>query len=493
MKMRLHRAALCTIGVGLLALLAATQTSGQALQIFNPNWNITLTDAGYSDWLYDNTPGYEGREYLCGEWAAAVSYKIGAGPGATTVNPTWLEPQFLFPDWQTNSNFTTVSPITATRIGPDGMPTAAASSIANPDLRIDLAFEMIDTVFGVKMGTSPASAAAGSSVDSNRYVLKQTYTVTNTSSQSIQDLNLFQFMHGLNAVQSLYDSRSYAGPFQEYRFDTTQIAIDTTYTATRGTTFRDYINFASKVAPVAFDNGRYGIEGVDNHATGKPSVGIHYSVESDSLANVDYFAPAPPFWVAGAQKYALGALASGGSVSFDVLLSIRTGTVVGNTGTCSGSANGGSSHPGGVDFSFENVIEPGSFFVEYSVVDHEELIERVTQGEFSMPDFGIPGPLQLFELEFDGEFDGDVTLVVGYDDTLLPPGFDPMLLDLYHFAGGAWSPLGGTVDPPNSTITVVTDRLSYFAVGIVPEPACAAVAVMLALPLLLARKRRIVF
>ena len=46
------------------------------LTMANPHWNITLTDAGYSDFLLDNTPGFEGREYLSGEWGAAVGYQL---------------------------------------------------------------------------------------------------------------------------------------------------------------------------------------------------------------------------------------------------------------------------------------------------------------------------------------------------------------------------------------------------------------------------------
>ena len=80
----------------------------QQLQLANPNWNITLTDFGYADLLFDNTPGFEGREYLSGEWGAAVAYEAGG----TTVGPQWLEPNFIYPDWMTNSAFHVVSSLT---------------------------------------------------------------------------------------------------------------------------------------------------------------------------------------------------------------------------------------------------------------------------------------------------------------------------------------------------------------------------------------------
>lgn len=150
----------------------------------NPNWNITLSPAGYADVLFDNTPGFEGREYLSGEWAAAVSYSGGKGGG--TVSPTWLEKEFLFPDWTTNSNFTYgATPFSNVVKDAQDNIIGATSTISNPDLRVDIRYEMVDTVTGMKIGTVAASSPTGGALDSNRYVLKQTYTVTNISGATI--------------------------------------------------------------------------------------------------------------------------------------------------------------------------------------------------------------------------------------------------------------------------------------------------------------------
>ena len=46
------------------------------------------------DFLLDNTPGFEGREYLSGEWGAAVGYRLASG---SLVTPQWLEPNFAYP------------------------------------------------------------------------------------------------------------------------------------------------------------------------------------------------------------------------------------------------------------------------------------------------------------------------------------------------------------------------------------------------------------
>ena len=52
------------------------------VQLLNDDWYIELTDFGYSDILIDTVPGFipddptsnQLREYLSGEWAAAVHY-----------------------------------------------------------------------------------------------------------------------------------------------------------------------------------------------------------------------------------------------------------------------------------------------------------------------------------------------------------------------------------------------------------------------------------
>jgi hypothetical protein len=66
----------------------------------NDNWSVLVTPTGYLDLIIDGRPGFDGREYLSGEWAPAVGYD-GHGP-------IWLERQHVFPDWVTNSDFTTV-------------------------------------------------------------------------------------------------------------------------------------------------------------------------------------------------------------------------------------------------------------------------------------------------------------------------------------------------------------------------------------------------
>ena len=89
------------IAVILAMLFTSLSAFGQGGgTLANPHWNITLTDFGYSDFLLDNTPGFEGREYLSGEWGAAMGYQVAGGPNVTAQ---WLESKGGQPrHWQTH-------------------------------------------------------------------------------------------------------------------------------------------------------------------------------------------------------------------------------------------------------------------------------------------------------------------------------------------------------------------------------------------------------
>lgn len=453
-------------------LLAPLPAFGQGgLTLANPHWNITLTDFGYSDFLLDNTPGFEGREYLSGEWGAAVAYQVSGG---ASVTPQWLQPMFLYPDWPTNSTFTLVSPLTQTALNADNLP-VAQSVIANADLQITQRFEMLDTVTGTPMGTTPASAAgAGSFNQSNRYVMKQTYTVKNIAGAAISNIQLFQLLHGLNSQRGLYDNRPYSGPLGNFNHDTTLAGVDA-FAAGAGAGLEDFISFHATTAPTALEIGYYGIEGngVDNHGTGKPTDGVHRSIEDNWLTTpfntrqgTDYFAP-PTRWVSGAQRWELGNLSPGQSVGFDVLLSILTGTKVPPGPGSAGSCDGGSGVPGGIDYEFESVETEGTCFSDFARPDQDELNVRIAQGEFSAFTFQSPSqPAQVWQVDFSGSYTGAVNLSFGYDPTLLPPGLDENGLAIYHFSGGAWVKLPGTVDPLTHSIGVDTTTLGPFALGV---------------------------
>ncbi len=449
------------------SLFSLLSASGQGLMLANPHWNITLTDYGYSDFMLDNTPGFEGREYLSGEWGAAVGYQVSGGP---SVAAEWLEPQFAYPGWTTNSTFTVVTPLTETGLNADNLP-IAFSVIANAHLEITQQFEMLDTVTGTPMGTKPASdGGAGTFSHSNRYVMKQTYTVKNIGGAAVSNVQLFQLVHGLNSQSGLFDNRAYTSPLGHFHFDTTLVGVD----AFGIDGLEDFITFHAASSPSAHEIGYYGIEGngVDDHSTGKPTDGVHRSIEDnwqtapyDTRQGRDVFAP-PTRWVAGAQRWDLGNLAPNQSASFDVLLSILTGTKVmagpGSTGSC----DGGSSVPGGIDYEFESVETEGTCFSDFSRADQDEVATRIAEGDFSGFSFQTPSqPAQLWKVDFSGTYTGAIKLNFGYDATLLPPGFGAEGLAIYHYTGGAWVKLPGVVNSATNIITVSTMDLGVFALG----------------------------
>lgn len=460
----------------LLVTMSEVQAQGLEtyLTVANPHWNITLTDFGYSDFLLDNTPGFQGREYLSGEWAAAVGYQVA---GAPLVTPQWIEPHFSYPDWTTPSTFSVVSPITPLGLNAAGLP-IAQSVIANPDLMITLDYEMLDTVVGTPMGSTPASSGGlGAVIHSDRYVLKQTYTIKNISGQTISNLQLFQFLHGMQSQRGVFDNREYSGPLSAYRYDTTLVGVDA-FAVGAGSSasgLEDYLGFHASVAPSAYEIGYYGIEGngIDWHVMGKPSEGVHLSIEDNwqsapyaARQGTDLFAPAQ-LWLAGAERWTLGTLAAGQSVSLDILLSLCTGTLVDLGAGSSGGCNGGSSAPGGMDYLFEDVTSSGACIVEYARADADEVGVRVSQGEFAPITFLTPGgPVQLWNVSFSGTFSGAVGLTFAYDPMLLPPGFDETTLRLHHCEGNVWTPLTGVVDTIHHSITVVAESLSAFALGV---------------------------
>ena len=460
--------------------VSPASSTGGTMTVANPNWNITLSDFGYSDFLLDNTPGFVGREYLSGEWGSAVAYQRNGQP----QTPTWLDPNFLYPDWQTNSNFHVVTGIHLAGSNLDGLP-IAESVVANNDLEITLRFEMVDTVVGTPMGVTPASSAsAGASINSNRYVMNQSFVVKNISGVTLSNLQLFQILHGFISQHGQYDNRSYAGKLSEYRYDATMAGVDINAAGTQSSSIglEDLIGFHAKVAPTAFEIGSYGTEGngIDDHVTGKPSDGVHLSIENNwqnapyaARKGRDSFAPASR-WIAGGQRWDLGTLAPGQSASFDIVLSLLTGTKVivtggGSNGTGGGgSCNGGSAHVGGVDFEFDDISQEGTFFGEYSDADDAEMAERAAEGEFVMPTVQTPSASrrQLWKLNYNGVHTGNIKLKFAYDPSLLPAGYDENQLVIYHFRNGTWEKLSCKVDAAKNIIEAVTPSLSPFVLGV---------------------------
>lgn len=320
-------------------LLSASAAEAEVTLIC-PDWSITLDDYGYSDYLIDERFDYAGREFLSGEWAAAVGYKVGSDPART---PIWLTPNFIFPNWTTNSDFSSVSSLLQGADNGDGLPTASGT-IANSDLSIHIDAEILDTVTGIAQGSVPASSGGTpGSITSNRYVLKQTYTITNISGETITGIEAFQFLHGLHSASAVYDDRDYGGTMGGYRYDTMVVGTSEWF---GGGGFdpwliEDVLTLHSDLAPTDWEVGYYGQESTDSHGDlDKPTVGVHLSVEAGDLDGSDEFLPPEP-WASGAQQYSLGSLNNGDSVSFEVILSLSSTTTVPEPATLALVALGG--------------------------------------------------------------------------------------------------------------------------------------------------------
>ncbi|MBP7149877.1 MAG: hypothetical protein KBD01_20310 [Acidobacteria bacterium] len=281
-----------------------------------PHWQIELTDFGYSDFALYALPPFPAdalHEMLSGEWAAAILYD-------GLPEAMWLEPNFIYPEWGTNSTFFAEQPISF-EVDNDGDGILdGLSVVSNSTVRIRLEFTFKDTLAGVAMGLR-----GGAHVLSDRYVLIQTYTVTNVTAQPLNNVRLFQFMHPhpanteVGTVEIVYDPDLHAdGSAQDHRYDVTGFAQNSGYTDNfpSGSVFRDHVNFSSSVTPADWGLGHY-----REHFTGKPPCGLHCSVESNTLANELAFGPDQ---VAGATMWDLGNLAPNASATVAVQLAVRS-------------------------------------------------------------------------------------------------------------------------------------------------------------------------
>ncbi|RME74292.1 MAG: hypothetical protein D6776_05495, partial [Planctomycetota bacterium] len=306
----------------------------------NPDWEIALTDAGYSDFLLygGDFPSPFLHELISGEHAAAIGY----GRNGVALAPKWLERDFLYPDWTTNSDFAVVEPIQFGAPGagtldpfdpladPDGDGLVEGFSvIANADVEILITYDFIDTVTGTPMGIGSGS------VSSNRYVLDQSYRVKNLSPvDSLTDVRFYQMLHGHPAntewpgVTAVHDTAVYGpAPLDAFHYDITETAentgaLDGTPT---GWKFRDYIGIAAASAPDAYGLGVY-----PGHGPGKPISDVLTAIEGDGgtpgdlTGNGTLFGPEE---VAGFLRWDVPSLAPGAAVTFDIVLSVQSQTL----------------------------------------------------------------------------------------------------------------------------------------------------------------------
>lgn len=307
-------------------VLAGPPIVSQGTLIANDDWAALPTPFGYMDLALDQRPGFDGREYLSGEWAAAISFN--GGP------PMWLTPQMVFPDWPTGSTFVQLVAVEIMNpkdpFNKDGFP-VFHSVIGNDHLRIENVFQMRDTETGILMGGAPTSQGGeGGYLVGNRYFFKHSYRITNISDEPMKSLHLHQMLHGLQSNAVWHDDRDYGGPWPSYRYDLTLRGMSYGFHRESGAIyeFTDYLTLHSKIAPEGIEAGYYGVKGEDSHSVGKPPVGVHLSIEAGSLGGGDSFEPEEGGFVAGATAYNLGSLGPGEMTELRLLFSVRTEEVL---------------------------------------------------------------------------------------------------------------------------------------------------------------------
>jgi hypothetical protein len=314
---------LCISGVFLTLACTAPNSGAQTnlITVANPDWLIILNDYGYSDLALDQRAGFVGREYLSGEWAAAVSYVRNS----VTLGPTWLTPQFIYPDWDSNSDFGVETPGAPTgTTNSNGFP-IYRSVITNASFRIGIKSEMIDTSNGIPQGLAPRSAPTGSNLMSDRYVFRQTFGITNRSGDTLTSVKFFKFVHSLEATSAVYDDRAYAGTLNGHRYDITQrgVSVSVQFPSLAPALHNDVVVQHANLTPDTWEVGYYGIDPIDDHSLGKPSEGVHLSVEADNLSGLDNFFPTEK-WVSGAVRQTIGTLAPNAFTNLEYLMSVRT-------------------------------------------------------------------------------------------------------------------------------------------------------------------------
>jgi hypothetical protein len=318
----------CVLG----AAFGSTGRANASATLLNPDWEITVTDFGYSDLLFYNAPPFPGQyihEMLSGEWAGAIGYD-GLGIADAAM---WLEPSFEYPTWVTNSGFSVTTPLTdLSDPDSDSLP-EWFSVISNGTVEIRIDFDMEDTVTGTPMGKRD-----GQFVVSNRYVMLQTYTLKNISGSTLTGIRLYQMMHAHPAndetadVRAVYDPDPHPGPLSAFRYDITQFSENTGDPSggPTGFSFRDHVGFSSMLAPSDWGLGHY-----RGHGAAKPpntdvepdgdGDGIHVEVEGDTLENEVSYGPDE---VGGALRWDLGSLAPSAEVQVDILLWVRSAVLL---------------------------------------------------------------------------------------------------------------------------------------------------------------------
>lgn len=284
----------------------------------NPRWEIALTDYGYSDYL-GYFRGYP-HEMLSGEWGGAVSYeRFDPSNGAWIPVFSWLDPEWIFPDWNTGSSFFVVTPLSVWDSNADGYMDSGYSEISNGELMIKLSHKFVpaQTPMGLGLGTNTYAL-------SDLWVLKEDYEIICVAPDRIRNVNYFRFLHGHpsedfeGGVVEDYDNTFYnwddaAWVNQDcYIHDITQWS---SFGGNQGNLGTEYLGFHALQAPSGYGLGHYRGTG-----PGKPAAGLHIDVENNSLLNNHGLYG--PDEVAGAMRWFFCDMQEGDVTEINLILSV---------------------------------------------------------------------------------------------------------------------------------------------------------------------------
>lgn len=304
------------------------------IPIINPKVQLLVNEYGYSDSMLDRRQKFLDREYLSGEWAAAVYCEGGNLPPVTR----WLTDWFVYPDFETPApHFTSKYDPPFLNYGPNSHGfDVFGSTVMNADLEIAMTYETLDLGQDMSgrlaLGMTPQGAGGtGSFLPSQRYVFRQSYTIKNISGLNLGNVRFHQFLHTLYGDSGRYDARDYGGGLPGYRHGVTLQGKSFGFNMQTDETVEHTDTLAMKfqLPPSGYELGAFGLKAAGDHQFGEPAAGVHKSVAANSLNGSDFFDPdennpAADAWVAGALSFNLGSLAPNASTSLDVLLAVNT-------------------------------------------------------------------------------------------------------------------------------------------------------------------------
>jgi len=299
------------------------------LPIESKKFHFLVSEYGYSDSFLDQHWGFKGREYLSGEWAAALYYE----GGHLSPMARWLTPMFVFPDFVTTGPHFGVKMSFHFALNPTnayGFP-VFQSIITNADIEITMTYDIVDVGTNqtdqVAIGLIPASVGgSGSNIWSGRYVYRQAYEIANISGQILSNIRFHQFLHALQSTWAVYDNRDYGGAMPYYHHAITQQGKSYALHSRSKKTYEvtDTLSFLSHTMPAMVEVGLFGASNTDSHLTNKPSLGTHLSVEANSLNNNDQVYTNKDAWVSGAMSFNFGTLAPGAMTNIDFLIAVNS-------------------------------------------------------------------------------------------------------------------------------------------------------------------------